>query len=561
MNKKKYMHIEFLVIFLAIALAIKYQLPVLTNYYIINDDVRQHIYWMQQFHDSDLFKNGLLTEYAKRYQPWGFIFLYYLLSFIIDPITISRILPIVLFAISSLYLFKLVEYITDSYAGFLAVLVFMITPTYMDRMLGGLPRAFGYPFMILFLYYLIKKEYLKSSLILVLQSLFYPMIFFVSAITYMLTFIKIENKKISLHKFFAKRNFFIYAMCISAFILCAKYILNRNTSIGTAVTRKQMIGDPVYYKGGRYPVLPTPPLLRELAVNVDKSISFPRWPWSRKMILVKSKIVKGSLMLSIVIFLFAFGIFRRKSLLPLEIFFLFLSSVLMFIIADSLLLKLFLPSRYLKYSIPIISLIAYSIIVYLLITQLKNARVRNVLKIIVFVFVLLSYNVKQNFRFADMSRYKDLYKYLNSLPKDVMIAAPPRLADGIPAFAQRKVFINYELSHPFYGKYWEVIKERTVKFFNAYYSEDPLFIYNFCEENNIDYLVVSKSQFTKRYIMRDNIYIAPFSAYIRDIAKSRRNFVLKHIPEKNKLFIKGDTFVIKKDVLKKLIYLRNNDKW
>lgn len=178
MDKKIYLRIEFLIIFLAFVVGIYSQFPTFFNNYIISDDVRQHIYWMQQFQDNGLFRNDLLTDYAKNYQPWGFVALYYIFSFIVDPMIVSKVIPIILLMVSSLYLFKLVKHITNDYAGFVAASIFMVTPIYLDRMIGGLPRAFAYPLLIIFLYYLVRKEYLKSSFVLILQCLFYPIVFF-----------------------------------------------------------------------------------------------------------------------------------------------------------------------------------------------------------------------------------------------------------------------------------------------------------------------------------------------------------------------------------------------
>ena len=192
---------------------------------------------MQQFRDGGLFKDDLLTEYAKFIQPWGFYFLYYILSFIIDPINISKILPVILLTISSLYLFKLVKHITNNYIGFLAALTFMATPIFLDSMVGGNPRSFGYPLLIIFLYYLIKNDYPKSSIILILQCLFYPIVFLLSTLTYLFTFIKIQHNKISFDKSDSKIKFFIIAMLVCSSILCWKHFFAYNPSIGTTVTR------------------------------------------------------------------------------------------------------------------------------------------------------------------------------------------------------------------------------------------------------------------------------------------------------------------------------------
>ena len=43
----------------------------LTNPYVINDDVRQQIFWMQRWLDPQLFPRDLLSDYARQYVPWG----------------------------------------------------------------------------------------------------------------------------------------------------------------------------------------------------------------------------------------------------------------------------------------------------------------------------------------------------------------------------------------------------------------------------------------------------------------------------------------------------------
>jgi hypothetical protein len=52
----------------------------LTNPLIINDDVRQQLYWMQQWQDPALFRGDFLTGYARHYVPWGVKGLYWAAS-------------------------------------------------------------------------------------------------------------------------------------------------------------------------------------------------------------------------------------------------------------------------------------------------------------------------------------------------------------------------------------------------------------------------------------------------------------------------------------------------
>jgi hypothetical protein len=143
--------------------------------------------------------------------------------------------------------------------------------------------------------------------------------------------------------------------------------------------------------------------------------------------------------------------------------------------------------------------------------------------------VFLNLHATRGTGIVDMSSHKDLYDYLQSLPKDSMIAAHPMLADGIPTFTQRKVFINYELSNPFFDRYWETVKKRTYDFFDAYYSENLSSVLKFCKENGIDYLVIDREHFTGEYLAGGEIYFEPFNTYILDLVKKRDNFALTKV--------------------------------
>jgi len=336
---------------------------------------------------------------------------------------------------------------------------------------------------------------------------------------------------------------------ICGVILCSKYIISYNPSIGRIVTRKQMVGNPEYYSKGRVRILPTPPLFQQIRLSLQKGMVFSKiFNRPAKMISLKPREFDNKLIFLITILFLIAETIRKKLIFPIEIIFLFISSVLMYIIADLFLFKLFLPIRYLSYSLPLISLIICAIAIGQLIIKIKSVRIKKAAQILILILIFLNVSSQRSNGLTNTSYNKSLYSYLNSLPKETVIAAHPVLANNIPTFAQRKVFINYELSHCVFDNYWKTIKKRTFDFFDAYYSEDPSFIYEFCERNGIDYLVINKRHFTEKYL-RGSIYIEPFSTYVKNITRKRKKFFLDTIPEENKLFTKRSVFVIKKDIL------------
>lgn len=542
---------ELLVLLAALAVGIYGELPALTHPYVIADDVKQATYWMRQFRDPSLFPNDLLTEYTKNYQPWGVVALYYLLSPFFDPLVTSKILPLILFPLSSLFLFKWVERLANRYAGFLAGLLFMTTSTYLETIVGGFGRSFGFLLLILFLYELAREKYLNSSLLLVLQSLFYPVLFFVSALTGLLLLIEIRDRRIQFAPSFPKAAFLILGILLSLSLLGAKQLLSPHALIGRIVTRGEMLHHGEYYENGRTKVLPTEPLLQEIGRNIRRG--FLTSPFVRKNPVVdrlRAAHLQDTASFLAVLFLL-FGFFRMKLRFPKELFALFLASALMYKISDLFLFQLFLPSRYLEYSIPLISLIIFSMAAGVGIGKIKGEELRKSAQIAgILIFSFLNFDIEANALSVNLSSYAGLYRYLKTLPKETLIAAHPDLADGIPAFAQRKVFIQHKLSHPFFGRYWAVVKKRTFDFFKAYYSKNSLSLYQFCRENKIDYLVVDKKYFTEAYLGREKIYFEPFGSYLKKRIGKRKDFALNHVLERDKLFSQDDLFVISRESLK-----------
>lgn len=581
-RKAFYLQPELWVALIAFAIAINSQFSALVDKYVINGDVVESIYWMQQFNDGALFKNDLLTDYAGHYHaPWGFYLLYRTLSFVIDPLTTSKILPIVLFVFSSLYLFKLVRQFTDDYTGFLAALLFMVMPIFLGSMVGGHPRAFAYPLLIAFLYYLMKQEYAKSSLLLVVQSLFYPMVFFLAALTYLFAFIDIRRYQVSLAMSRPKVTYFILGVVLSGALLSTKYVFNPNPSIGDIVSRSQMINRPEFSANGRADVLDIPSFPRAV-IALSKNILVAvvsRYPIAVRQI---NKQVLNEQTATIIILVLlvgalsivAIGIIKRRIFIPKEILYVFIASACMYTFADLLLFKLYQPSRYILYTVPLINVILISVGVAYLTTQVRSTKVVTSLKVLVILLLLLHFNINKGIGLKDYGNYyyhqsgisngkilisQDLYPYLNSLPKDALIAAQPYLADNIPTFAQRKVLINFELSHPFFDKYWETIQKRTIDFFEAYYAHDCLTIRKFSDKYHIDYFVVDKRHFTETYLSEGKMYFEPFNSYIKTLVQGTNDFALLHISEQDQLFQAGDIFVFSAKILANKCPLGLND--
>ena len=141
-----------------------------------------------------------------------------------------------------------------------------------------------------------------------------------------------------------------------------------------------------------------------------------------------------------------------------------------------------------------------------------------------------------------------LYKFLPTLPKDTLIAGHPYDMDCIPFATRRKVYLFYEIAHPFYTTYYSIIKNRTIKLFNAYYGKSIQQIKEFCKEEKIEYIVFDEYRFSEKYLKGNKLYTKPFDKLILNITNSK-NFAYYNIPEKNIVYKDQDHKVVKCNLL------------
>ncbi len=546
---------DLVVVAAAFALAFVSQYPALTSQYMINDDARQLIYWLQQFRDAELFRGDLLTVYARHFSSLGFILFYRALAPFIDPLLLSRLLPLLLFPLACGYLYRLVLLIGGRYAALLAALSCLASPILLARTVGGLPRAFAFPLLLAFLYYLLKRQYLTTAILLFAQALFYPIIFFASAPVALVPIVRAWMKKGSLRP--GRRELAIAAgIIISLSFLGHRYIYRYNPLIGKTVTRGEMAGQPEYTAAGRFPILPVPPLYRGAANTFGAGTAIPH-SLAKSLSPLCGGRATGALAVIFswgLLFFLLYEILRKRISLPLELGALLLSALLMYKLADLFLFKLFLPMRHLEYPLPLLAMITLSLAAAGLPARARPGKARLLLQAALVALMLLGSTPRNlvGLGLMDMGYLKRLCEHLKAYPKGTVIAAHPVLADGIPMFSGRTVFLKHELSNVWYDNYWRAIKRRTFDLFDAYFAEDLEEVYLFCRENKVDYLLIDGRHYKKSFVERGVFYFEPFNTYLRRLVATRKRYALANIPPAAKAYSEGEIFLVAAETIKEL---------
>jgi hypothetical protein len=107
-----------------------------------------------------------------------------------------------------------------------------------------------------------------------------------------------------------------------------------------------------------------------------------------------------------------------------------------------------------------------------------------------------------------------LEAYLRSLPPDAIIAGDPVKLDCVPIESERAVVISRKLYQPVDANYLKVIRPRMFAMLRAYYGASPRAIANLYSRYGADYLVVQRSLLTARQALPAYTNMAPFEKLV-----------------------------------------------
>lgn len=543
--KSKILYLIF-VLFAAAAVYVVGHWDAITDPYCLNDDVRQQLFWMQKWYDEDLFPDDYLTLYARYYVPWGVKAVYRVGQPFMTPVQFSKVVTGILFVLTAGFIFGLGLEFKDEVAAVVIVCCYFFFTGFLRKISGGLSQSFGFPLLAAYLFFLARNNLLAASLTILCASVLNPYIFVLCSVTHGI-YLAVNYRGFLLHKLRSKntvssvdqmgspektakvgnpngtfgkisvgRLFLLNVpILLGALLMSLKYIFLKPDGLGNLVTWSQMVGKIEYTSVGRYEILPVPPLWFEFARPWLDVLPFeewgPIWGW-----------IGVALIAAMAVYAWTRGNIAHYSRGFRVFAYLMPASILMWGVADLVLMRLFLPERYLEFSLNIFYCVFTGISATLAMERLGLKRI--IFPWLVVCTIVVAALRSHQVGIYDYSEYRDLYHFLRHTPKDTLIAGHPQLMDPLPTFSHRKAFLTYEISHTWVDLYWEVIKKRTFDFFKAYYAEDPEELRQFCEYYGIDYLLVREEDFSRDTIQNGKIYFEPFGSWVRELVKNRSHF-------------------------------------
>lgn len=475
--------------------------------YVVQDDARQHVFWMMRFLEPMLFPNDAIADYFQSVAPPGYTTLYQVAASLgISPLIFNKILPFILGLFTTAFAFGVsMQFLPVPFAGFCSAAILNLSLWMRNDLVSATPRAFVYPLFVAFIYYLSKHQKFGVWITIALTGLFYPQYVLVESGILLLSLIwqfAVARKP--------KDLILVVGGLGVAGCLILPYLMAEN-SFAPAITVAEARTYPEFWVGGRNAFFDSDFwsfwLLGERSGFIPKRTPAILWVG-----------------LALPVLYFYSNFFGLAKLITRKIAILIpiaVSCLVLFFAAHAFLFKLHLPSRYTLHSeivcLALVSGMTLAIILEGILRGLRQKTAKNpllrsrlgawVTAIFVSAIVLYPITLEQFPRTSyQVGTQVDLYQFFKEQPIDILIASLEPETDNFPSFSQRSVLVAQEYSIAYHMGYYKKFRKRLLDLIKAQYSSSLQPMNQLIKKYGVDFLILNKSAFSPNYILQ-NIWL------------------------------------------------------
>jgi len=154
---------------------------------------------------------------------------------------------------------------------------------------------------------------------------------------------------------------------------------------------------------------------------------------------------------------------------------------------------------------------------------------------------------------GDKTRYQHSMLWIrkNTKPTDIF-AGDLRAMDWIPLYGQRATYVNFTLAHPFRAGFWNEVKRRTLRVYDAYYATDLHEVLRFMDEEKVEYFVIDKAQYAALSVGFGALFEPMASEVKAKIFDPRKKtgFALAKAPKEILAYKRRGTQIIERELLR-----------
>lgn len=443
--------------------------------YVFNDDARQ---WTVPFLGGAL-QEDWTSRYYRAITPIGERALYATGN----AETLSKVLPLVLFAITCAFVAMTAFAMTRDFAAAVIAVCFLFsTAALMARMTGGASRAFAFPVLAACAYGLASGKLRVSAIATAAGAAFYPPAGVLAGVALALVGARRHARLIAV-------------TAIVSLALLLPMMLSSRAYGSNDVARFPEAGPHGRYSPGDRPPFP----------NVFEA-SYRAMDWGLKPAgerLVPPPLQGGVIARAIVLAFAVIGLLWVAR--PLGA--LLVASVLLYVVAVWLSPRLFIPTRYVAYSLVLLPSIAIPIVIF------KIARPSVAIAASIVLLLLIGGRGSGTAGFTVNARSEaPLYERIAAMQDATLVAGwPTGPIDNVPYLSRKPALVTYETHAAFHTQALLTMRTRMHALIAAYFATSPEPLVTLRDQFGVTHLLVDKRHFTEA----PPRYFAPFDVAIR----------------------------------------------
>lgn len=472
--------------------------------FTIDDDARQYVFWMVRWGDPALFQNDLIADYFASISPPGFRAAYWSVAKLgIDPVLASKIFPVLLNALMTVYAFRLGLRLSGGRvpAAFLGAVGLAFLMGWSHIIISGTPRAFGVPLLMVFLFYLARRSTIGLATTGALLALTYPPAAALGFGALGLTAIRWRGGL----RLDLSRATWLPILCAGAIGVAVLSVAALDREFGPIVTMEQIKTGPMYRAdGGRLPLLTAEGDFRFSACSGHVGVVPIEWCQLAER-RPATPILLGLLLAALFWAAGRHRLRRAAGERPIDWGFMvlfFVAGLILYVVAFIVIPKMHMPARYVVTPFRLVGFLAAGMLGTVLaeralriagpvagriLTARQWAQLGTAALTLVGFAALYPLDVSR--RNAD-PRHPAIIAYLLEQPKTALIAGLVPLTSQIPSFARRSVLVAYEYAIPLDHGYITRFRARMHALIAAQYAADPAVLAAFLKRYAVTHLVL-----------------------------------------------------------------------
>lgn len=512
------------------------------NNTFINDDVQQQIFPFYTYADSTLFQNDYISDYYRLNLPFGFHAFYWLGAKVWDPEPLSLALPYPLLLVTVGGLAATAYRLAGGGAAWAVAALALSSGMFMDRIVGGLPRAFGFPLFAWGLYALVAGKPKLLGVFTALGITFYPVVGVVLGGTLGLWLLFWPGKERGEAQHWSlKRRAAFLSIVAGACVLLTAIVLVIGKGYGDRIGPNDIAEFPEAGAGGRYDKDSRPPFApvhaatwkqwRKTLTGQGKAFAPSVRPWKK----ANEAETKGTaLFVGLTVFvLVGFGLLARSSEVARRVLPFVIVALGGYVAAVWTAPLLYLPERYTNYTVALLAVLLTAVAAAGYAELFKSRwsnkwlsfqAFRNLFVLVCAAGILLAVGGRGSSTKGYAVRVKQntsLYKAIAALPKDSLIAGwPSGPVQLVPHLSRRSALVTYETHQAFHTDYTLEMRKRMNALIDAYYAKDKEPLLKLRDEFGVTHLIVDfrhlndKRQLSGKRRKGDKrrLYFSPFTA-------------------------------------------------